>query len=75
MQIIKRTVKYLEHLGLGTCQAGWYRQKDIREVLKVPNDKYVCGVICIGYADGQPTQRPRRPLEDMVYYQTWGNKR
>ena len=64
-----------DYLGLGICWTGWYRQKEIRAVLGVPDDKYVCGVICVGYADEKPKQRPRRALEDMVYYDTWGNKR
>ena len=60
-----------EHLGLATCWTGWFDQKDMRPVLNIPNDKYVCGVITVGYADENPAQRPRRKMEDMVRYEKW----
>lgn len=77
-QIIRDTTAAIEHilleavsLGLSTCWTGWYDQKDMRAVLNIPNDKYVCGVITIGYGDESPAQRPRRNLEDMIRYEKW----
>ena len=77
-QIIRDTAAAIENmlleavsLGLSACWTGWYDQKDIRPVLNVPNDKFVCGVITIGYGDESPEQRPRRKLEDMIRYEKW----
>jgi nitroreductase len=77
-QIIRDTAIAIEHilleaesLGLATCWTGWYEQKEMRPILNIPDDKYVCGVITIGYAAESPAQRPRRKLEDMIRYEKW----
>jgi len=77
-QIIRDTAASIEHilleaesLGLAACWTGWYEQKDMRPVLNIPNDKYVCGVITLGYGDESPEQRPRRALEDIIRYEKW----
>lgn len=62
-----------QHLGLASCWTGWFDQKDIRNILGIPNDKYVCGIVSIGYADESPKERPRRTLQSMIHYQSWGN--
>lgn len=58
-------------LGLGTCWACWFEQKDIRPVLHVPEDHYVVGLIAVGYPDESPKPRPRKSMEEMVRYETW----
>ncbi len=77
-QIIRDTAIAIEHilleavhLGLSTCWTGWYVQDDVRLILNIPEDKYVCGIITLGYGDENPKQRPRRALEDMVRYEKW----
>ena len=77
-QIIRDTAISMEHillkaenLGLATCWTGWFEQKDIRPILNIPNDKYVCGIVTIGYGDENPNQRPRRKLEDIIRYEKW----
>lgn len=58
-------------LGLGTCWACWFEQKDIRPVLHVPEDHYVVGLIAVGYPDEAPKPRLRKSMEEMVRYETW----
>lgn len=77
-QTIRDTAIAVEHimldadnLGLGTCWVGWFRQKDIRPVLNIPSDKYVVGVITVGYPDEAPAPRPRNKSEDIVHYEKW----
>lgn len=60
-----------ENQGLSTCLTAWFEQKDIRPVLGIPENKYVCGIITLGYADEHPNKRPRRELKDMVHYERW----
>lgn len=60
-----------EHMGLAACWTGWYEQKQIREILNIPGDKYVCGVITIGYGNEKPKARPRRALDDIIRYESW----
>ena len=77
-QIIRDTAIAMGHilleaeaLGLSTCWTAWFRQEDIRPILHLPGDKYVCGIITVGYGDEAPAPRPRRKLKDMVRYETW----
>ena len=60
-----------EHIGLSSCWTAYFEQKDIRPVLDIPEDKYVVGVITIGYADGSGKPAPRKSLKSMVRYEKW----
>lgn len=77
-QIIRDTSISVEHilleadsLGLGTCWVAWFTQQDIRPILNIPEDKYVVGIITIGYADEAPNARPRKKLEEITHYENW----
>ena len=77
-QIIRDTAIAIEHIlleaesiGLSSCWTAYFDQKDIRPILDIPNDKYVVGVVTIGYADGSGKPAPRRPLESMVRHEKW----
>lgn len=59
------------HLGLGACWVAWFRQEEIRPVLNIPPDKYVCGIITVGYPAETPEPHGRKPLESMVRYEKW----
>ena len=71
---VEHLVLQAEALGLATCWVGYFDQQDIRPLLNIPSDLYVLAVIPVGYADEHPSARPRKALEDIVYYETWGNK-
>lgn len=60
-----------ENLGLAACWTGWYEQDSVRPILNIPEDKYVCGIISLGYGDETPAQRPRKALEEIVRYEQW----
>ena len=77
-QIIRDTAIAIEHilleaenLGLGTCWTAWFEQDVVRPILGIPEDKYVCGIITLGYSDEEPKQRPRKALEEIVKYEKW----
>lgn len=77
-QIIRDTAISIEHIvleaqniGLSTCWTAWFEQSEIRPILNIPNDKYVCCVLTVGYSDEEPKQRPRRKLEDIIRYEKW----
>lgn len=76
--IIRDTSIAIEHilleatsLGLGTCWVAWFIQKEIRPILNIPSDKYVVGIITVGYADEKPVARPRKKLEEIIHYENW----
>ena len=60
-----------DNLGLGTCWVAWFTQEEIRPILNIPDDKYVVGVITVGYANEMPEARPRKKLEEIVHYESW----
>ncbi len=60
-----------EHLGLATCWTGWFEQNEIRPILGIPEDKYVCGIITLGYGEETPKIRPRKTIEEIVRYEKW----
>lgn len=77
-QIIRDTAIAVEHmvlmaqgLGLSTCWVAWFTQKDIRPILNIPSDKYVVGILTIGYGDEKPKARPRKALDEMIHIETW----
>lgn len=77
-QIIRDTAIAIEHillesenLGLASCWTAWFEQDDVRPILNIPKDKYMCGIITLGYGDESPNQRPRRKLEEIVRYEKW----
>lgn len=77
-QIIRDTSISVEHilleadnLGLGTCWVAWFTQDKIRPILNIPADKYVVGIITLGYANETPKARPRKTLKEMMHYETW----
>lgn len=77
-QVIRDTAIAMEnllleahHQGLGACWVAWFRQTEIRPVLAIPADKYVCGIITVGYPDETPAPHPRKPLESLIRYETW----
>lgn len=61
-------------LGLGTCWMGWFDENLIKEALDIPEQIRVIGVTPLGYPDQEPKPRPRKELEEIIYYDNWGNR-
>ena len=59
------------HQGLDTCWVGYYDQKDIRPLLGIPDDKFIVGIVTVGYADEVPVPRPRKRMEEILHYEHW----
>jgi len=77
-QIIRDTSISIDHilleatsLELGTCVVAWFSQEEIRPVLNIPADKYVVGIITLGYADETPKERPRKKIKEIIHYENW----
>jgi len=59
--------------GIGSCWVAWYAQKDIRPLLGIPEDKFVVGVITLGYPAENPAPRPRKEPRSLISYERWEN--
>lgn len=57
--------------GLGTCWIGDFSQEKMREILAVSPDCMVVTVMPLGHhADTVPPTRSRKPLQDIIRYET-----
>lgn len=58
-------------LGLGTCWVGAFREEEARVTLKVPYGMRPVAIIPVGYPDEEPSPRSRRPINQIVHYETF----
>jgi len=59
--------------GLGTCMLGWFNEKPIKDLLKIPKDKRIGLLITLGYApeDYRLRQKIRKSPEVAICYNTY----
>jgi len=57
--------------GLGTCWIGAFRQDEVKRLLNIPENVRVVALLPIGYPNGIPDPRPRKSLEETVFYDNW----
>jgi nitroreductase len=60
-------------LGYGSCWMGGFSGSKVKKILRLPDSFRAIALIPLGKAAEEPIIRPRRPLEEIVYYDTWGN--
>jgi len=68
--------------GLGTCWIGFFDEKEIREMLKIPSHLKVVALLALGYsrekldilAKVAHLIRPRKKLEKIAYLEEFGEK-
>ncbi len=53
-------------LGLDTLIMGLRDEEKLREVFSIPAEEEVMSVIALGYRDGEPELRPRKPLPEVL---------
>lgn len=62
-------------LGLGTCWVGGLDRKAIARILKLPEGFEVVGLLTLGFPAEDPPPPGRKPLEQIVHYDVYGNRR
>lgn len=60
-------------LGLGTCWVGWLREEKVKEILGIPKKVRAMALLAIGYPKGVPPKRKRKPVEKLLFADTWEN--
>ncbi|MGB9959844.1 MAG: nitroreductase family protein [Candidatus Bathyarchaeales archaeon] len=58
-------------MGLGTCWVGAFREDEARKVLKMPEGIRPVAIIPVGYPAETPPPRSRRPLKQIIHYETF----
>ena len=61
-------------LGLGSCWIGAFEEEKLRTLFEIPPDVRPQAVITLGYSDETPKDRSLVPIENMVYFNRYGNK-
>jgi nitroreductase len=56
-------------LGLGTCWVGAFNEKEAKKALQAPDGIRPVAIIPVGYPNRTPSQRGRRPLNQIVHHE------
>ncbi|HEY3419727.1 MAG TPA: nitroreductase family protein [Methanomassiliicoccales archaeon] len=67
------TLAALEH-GLGTCWVGAFDPEKLAAYLEVPKDKVITVCLALGYPNESPEARSRKAMDDLVFWDSYGNK-
>jgi nitroreductase len=60
-------------LGLGTVFVGVFDEDKLRELLAIPPEIRIVGILPVGYQrDEKKEGPPRKPLSEFVFYEKWG---
>ena len=54
--------------GLGTCILGWFNEKKLRELLKIPDNKRPELIITVGYPNEKLRKKKRKTIEKITSY-------
>jgi nitroreductase len=57
--------------GLATCWIGAFEEKKVKEIINVPDDVRVVALTPIGYAAEKAKDRGRKPLKEIVSYESY----
>ena len=63
------------HLGLGTCWIGVFDEPKVKEILQIPENIEVIGLVTLGYPGEDAEVPPRVELERIVHWESWSNVR
>ena len=58
-------------LGLGTCWIGAFNEHQARKAVNAPEEMRPIALIPVGYADEAPAPRNRRPLSQIMRYESF----
>lgn len=62
---------FAHSLRLGSCWIGAFKEEEAREVLKLPEGVRPIAIIPVGYPAEIPPARTRRPISQIVHYETF----
>lgn len=57
--------------GLGTCWIGAFYQDEVRKILNIPEKYKVVALLPLGFPADKPGSKFRKPLEEMVCYESF----
>ena len=69
----KHCVLEAEDLGLGTCWIGWFNERGVKSVLKIPRRKKIDILIALGYYDREKLgpEHDREPMDKIASFNSY----
>ncbi|MDI6839849.1 MAG: nitroreductase family protein [bacterium] len=72
---VEHLVLMATELGLGTCWIGWFNERAVRNILKIPRGTKVVALITLGYPEEElkEHEKERLGIEKILYWDKYGN--
>ena len=61
-------------LGLGSCAIASFSEEQVGRLLGVPEGMRLVLLLSMGYPDGEPSRRPRKPLGEIAFSERYGER-
>lgn len=59
-------------LNIGSCWIGWFNEKRVKKILKIPKRRKIDAVISLGYAkEEKKTEKDRKPLNKICSFNVY----
>lgn len=59
-------------LGIGSCWIGWFSEKGVKSILKIPRHKKIDAIISLGYSkEDRPAPKMRKPLGEISSFNAY----
>jgi len=71
---VEHLVLRATELGLGTCWIGWFNERWIRKILKIPRSIKIVALVTLGYPveDLKLKEKKRLSLEEILFFDKYG---
>ena len=62
-----------EELGLGTCWIGWFKERAVKSILNIPQQKKIDTLIALGYYDREKLgpEHDREPIDKIASFNSY----
>jgi len=61
-------------LGLASSWITGFRERGVREILEIPPNVQVIGLLAVGYSDGFGKLPPRREISQVISWERWSQE-
>lgn len=70
---VEHMVLRARDLDLGTCWVGWFDERKVRRIVRIPSSYKVLALLPIGYPKGEwPKAKKRNSFDDIVSWEKFG---
>lgn len=60
------------NLNLGTCMMGWFKEKNIKDILNIPKGREIKLVISLGYVKNEKTRKKvRKDIDEVLKFNSY----